>query len=321
MLPAMLRPCVVVFVSLLIVALFGGACGPTPRGAVTPPCPQVAGPFVLADGALLHVSLYAPAPAKAVVVFVHGWAHDGGVFYAQAAALAERYTVVTYDLRGHGDSKDAAHRGGDLATHASDLRAVLAGIGRPVHLVGHDLGALVALRVAIDAPAAITSLTLLSPPLVGDERIRRGYEQLVADYRVDPESYHAWSGLAAGWIGGPYLEAHPELVAWFDAMMARHDHASVIGTLTSTLDAATAPGARGAVSDADLARLGVPTLVLFGTGEGWPGAIASEAKLAALPGVTSLRVSGAVHEAYLEAADIVNAALMKHLATAATTGE
>jgi pimeloyl-ACP methyl ester carboxylesterase len=292
--------------ALILIGLLLAACGPKARPAVAKPCPPTNGKFVQAKGATIHVSVYgADATTKPIVVLLHGWARDGSVFYPQIAALAGRFLVVTIDLRGHGESIDESHAGGDLATHARDVEAVLAQIGQPVHLVGHDLGALVALRVALDAPAAVKTLTLLSPAVVADTRLRTSYLQVVADYKVDQASYHGWSSLAAGWIGGPYLEAHPELVAFFDAIMERHDHDSVIATLVATIDAT--------IPDAELAKLSVPTLVIYGTGEGWQGAMDSEKKLAALPVVKVQRVSGAVHETYLEAADLVNAALIEHL--------
>ncbi len=182
---------------VLLAALLLVACCPHPKLQLA--CPATNGRFVRVPQGAIHVSVYgAELRQKPIVVLVHGWARDGSVFYPQIAALAGRYTIVAVDLRGHGDSTDDRHGGGDLATHAHDLEAVLGQLDRPVHLVGHDLGALIALRVAIDQPKRVLSLTLLSPPLVPDERIRTSYEQLIADYKVDPTSYHLWSGLTAG---------------------------------------------------------------------------------------------------------------------------
>src|SRR5437016_12957332 len=97
-----------------------------------PPCPATNGRFVSVPHGAFHVSVYGgDVQGKPIVVLVHGWARDGSVFYPQIAALAGRYTVVAIDLRGHGDSTDDSHGGGDLAAHARDLEAVLAQIGRP----------------------------------------------------------------------------------------------------------------------------------------------------------------------------------------------
>ncbi len=39
------------------------------------------------------------------IVFTHGWTCNHGFFKKQVSKLAEKYKVITYDLRGHGDSE------------------------------------------------------------------------------------------------------------------------------------------------------------------------------------------------------------------------
>ena len=59
-----------------------------------------------------------------------------------------------------------------IADQAAQLRSLLAQLGlRRVHLVGHSSGALIALQLALDAPQAVQTLTLLEPalPIAGTE--------------------------------------------------------------------------------------------------------------------------------------------------------
>src|SRR5262249_25639953 len=71
-------------------------------------------------------------------------------YFTAAPALAERRRVLLYDLRGHGRSERTAD-GYDVATMASDLAELAAPFdARPIDLVGHSFGALVALRFALD---------------------------------------------------------------------------------------------------------------------------------------------------------------------------
>ena len=68
------------------------------------------------------------------------------------------------DWPGHGRSAPwAATEGPDFTTTAA--RLVGAAIDRPVDLIGHSFGAVVALRIAVAAPHAIRSLTLIEPVL------------------------------------------------------------------------------------------------------------------------------------------------------------
>jgi haloacetate dehalogenase len=76
-------------------------------------------------------------------------------------ALAERFTVVAPDLRGYGDS-DRPAGGYDKRTMAADIAAVIGALGlAPVVLIGHDRGARVAHRLALDHPSLLTRLVLL----------------------------------------------------------------------------------------------------------------------------------------------------------------
>lgn len=97
-----------------------------------------------ADGTRLHTDVLGPEDAPTVVL-VHGWTCRREFWAAQLNTLADRYRLVTYDLRGHGRSETP--RSGDFTPDAlgDDLEAVLratVGDGRRALLVGHSLGAM-----------------------------------------------------------------------------------------------------------------------------------------------------------------------------------
>ena len=79
------------------------------------------------------------------VVLVHGYPDTHVVWDAVAADLASDHHVVTYDVRGAGESTAPAHASGYRLPHLmADLEAVLDATsgGEPVHLVGHDWGSI-----------------------------------------------------------------------------------------------------------------------------------------------------------------------------------
>ena len=95
------------------------------------------------------------------MVLLHGYPQTGHMWRKVMPALAERFTVVAPDLRGYGDS-DRPATGYDKRTMAADVAEVVRALGLgPVVLVGHDRGARVAHRFALDHPSLLTHLVLL----------------------------------------------------------------------------------------------------------------------------------------------------------------
>ena len=81
-----------------------------------------------------------------------------------AGRLSGRLDLRGFDMPGHGRSTDWVPRDGvDFHTHVTRLAAAM--IDRPLDLIGHSFGATVALRIAVGAPQAIRSLTLIEPVL------------------------------------------------------------------------------------------------------------------------------------------------------------
>jgi pimeloyl-ACP methyl ester carboxylesterase len=99
---------------------------------------------VASEGAVLAAREQGPADGPAVLL-VHGFPDTQAVWSPLASRLAERHHVVSYDLRGAGASSDpSGPRPYALERLAGDARAVIDALagGRPVHLVGHDWGAI-----------------------------------------------------------------------------------------------------------------------------------------------------------------------------------
>lgn len=80
-----------------------------------------------------------------------------------ARLLDHRVDLTAPDMPGHG--KSPAWQAADLDYHTAFTRQVARLIERPVDLIGHSFGGTVALRIAVGAPEAIRSLTLIEPVL------------------------------------------------------------------------------------------------------------------------------------------------------------
>lgn len=100
------------------------------------------------------------------VILLHGFPQNHRCWLPVLPTLAERFTCILPDLRGYGDSDapmdDDAHTVYSKRRMALDVVAVLDALGLDrAMVVGHDRGARVAYRFALDHPERVTSLTIL----------------------------------------------------------------------------------------------------------------------------------------------------------------
>ncbi len=108
-----------------------------------------------------------PGDASVRLLFIHGWQADHRVWDGVIAELSPKYRCVAVDLPGSGASRDA---GGPytIERFAAGLLAVIEEHGlAPVTVVGHSMGAKIALQLAVDAPDAVRSLVLIAPVPTG----------------------------------------------------------------------------------------------------------------------------------------------------------
>jgi pimeloyl-ACP methyl ester carboxylesterase len=98
------------------------------------------------------------------LVLLHGLATTRGIWVGVVPRLARTRRVVTLDIPGFGIAPPAG-RGFALAGVADRVHAEVraARLGGPVDLVGHSMGAAVALALAARHPDAVRSLVLVSP--------------------------------------------------------------------------------------------------------------------------------------------------------------
>jgi haloacetate dehalogenase len=110
------------------------------------------------DSGVVHARTAGSGPP---VLLLHGWPQTHAMWHELAPALARDYTVVAADIRGYGDSR-ADEPDFTFRAMAADARALMAGLGHErFHLVGHDRGARVAHRMALDHTGSVRSVALL----------------------------------------------------------------------------------------------------------------------------------------------------------------
>jgi pimeloyl-ACP methyl ester carboxylesterase len=116
-------------------------------------------------GATLHYETQGTGP---VLLCIPGGPTDGGMFVDLAGRLADRWTVVTYDPRGHSRSPlDGEPQGIPVAVHADDAAALLRAVGGgPACVYGTSGGGTIGLELVARHPGLVHTLVTHEAPVM-----------------------------------------------------------------------------------------------------------------------------------------------------------
>ncbi len=116
-------------------------------------------PRVQAGGVSLAVHEW-PGTGPAIVC-IHGLTANHVCWLSMADILAPKHRLIGYDLRGRGDS-DKPPAGYSLDQHGRDLLALLDHFGlKKAILMGHSLGAHIALKFSVAHPERVSKMVLV----------------------------------------------------------------------------------------------------------------------------------------------------------------
>lgn len=143
------------------------------------------------------------------IVLLHGWGSTSFMWrFVMPQLVARGYTVLAPDLRGLGDTAKPA-TGYEKANIAEDIHALVAqlNLGPQVHVVGHDMGGMVAYAYAAQHPDEVRSVAILDVPLPGIAP----WDQIVQMPRTWHFRFYAVQDLPEMLIAGRELE----YLKWF----------------------------------------------------------------------------------------------------------
>ena len=250
-------------------------------------------------------------------VLLHGFTGFRDDFATQMEALAAAGRTLAPDLPGHG----ASGRHADPARYtldalAEDLRAWLAAVApeQPVDLLGHSMGGMLALRIALAEPARVASLVLMDTsagPLAHVDRglletaarlaREAGTKALAAVLRAraadDPERGEPDRRVERTWGAERFW-------AWRTARVEATDPLAYEVLGAQMLDAPDLEPRLGGIA--------VPALVLVGAEDGpflEPARVLAEG----LPAARYVAIPGAAHQPQHESPQAWREAVLAHL--------
>lgn len=245
------------------------------------------------------------------VLLVQGVGVHGPGWAPQVAGLESRFRCLSFDNRGIGRSQPRGERL-SVERMAEDARALMEQEGwTSAHVVGHSLGGLVALHLALSARPLVRSLALLCTFARGGDATR-------------PSAFMLWAGLRSR-VGTrrsrrrAFLEivmpremlaaCDRELLAERLAPLFGHDLADHPPIELEQLGAARAYDCSGRLGELS----GLPTLVLSAAHDPISPPSVGRALAAAIPGARFVEWDDASHGAPIQHADRLNALLLEHL--------
>lgn len=257
-------------------------------------------PDITIRGARLHYEETGAGPET--ILFIHGLMLASESWQAQRDHFALTHRVITYDLRGQGQSEHRRDGLGldSLAEDAAELIHRLAPAG--AHVVGFSMGAFIALRLGARHPALVRSLALV------------GVSADAESWRKMP-AYAAMIGLVTLAGVGPVAPRMMQIL-FGRSILADPARADVVARWRAVVDAlpksivraAAASALRRSIRD-ELAQITAPVLVMAGE-EDQPVPLSHQvAVAAAIPSANIERVPATGHAVMIEQPDWFNARL------------
>lgn len=246
----------------------------------------------------LAVEVTGSGPA---VVLLHGLGGTGNFYQPQVDTLAERFTVVRPDLRGHGRSSAV----GDISIdgYQRDLLAVLDTLELDqVGLVGHSMSTLTVQHFAVAHPDRVRALALLGAVHAPGEAGREAQRQRAATVRAKGMIAVA-DAVVANATSPATRRDQPIVAAFIRELLLRQDPEGYARGCEA-LAGATEP---------DTAAIRVPVLLATGADDGVGAPSVSEELAGKLADARTVVYPDCGHWTALEAAAQVTDDLVKFL--------
>lgn len=138
---------------------------------------------------LLHGISYGSGP---VVVLLHGFLASSKYWARVSELVAENNRVIAIDLLGFGNSPKPLFNSYDYDDHIETINQTLTSMGvtQPFILVGHSMGALIALRYANDYKTKVRELILMNMPIMlGSKEVKSEFFASNIIYRLGLSPY------------------------------------------------------------------------------------------------------------------------------------
>jgi 3-oxoadipate enol-lactonase len=244
-------------------------------------------------------------PSHLPVVFIHGFPFSKEMWKPQVEALKEKYFVVTFDVRGHGQSEvgDGQYT---LEQFVDDLIELLDALQlQQVVLVGLSMGGYIALRAIERHPERIRALVLCDTKSEADtneNKIKRASQIKI----IKAKGLKAFAdGFLKAVFDEQTFSTNPDAIELIRNIINTNPSTGVCGTLIAL-------AARTDTTES-LSKIKVPTLILVGEHDALTPPSASQAMKENIPNSELHIIPNAAHMSNLENVSVFNQHLISFL--------
>lgn len=264
------------------------------------------------DGCRINVAT--SGPGRDTLLLIHGFGENGYSWGELPRSIAAAYSVVTIDLRGHGDSDWDSDGKYQIDKFVADVTTVIDRLEiRNISLAGHSMGADIALRIAAQRHIPVAKLILVEFSLNGptDEVLGFTLAQFNSQFRRydSSEQYHAL-----------LFEQRPLADTGALSRYATHSVRPAPGGGYTVKCDPRLQAIYGNIKPDDMsryrvavARLACPLLLVRGSGSAIVSAAAAQEVVALTPKAQLCTVSGAGHAVMMDRPNEFNEVLSRFL--------
>ncbi|MFP4446912.1 MAG: alpha/beta fold hydrolase [Desulfosudaceae bacterium] len=253
------------------------------------------------------------------LVLIHGFSDNLDLWQRQVPVFAEKYRVLTYDVRGHGRTESTDDRF-SMDRLADDLYALVAALDLDrCHLLGFSMGGRIAAGFTLRHPDRVASLILANSGIPGpglqlseEKKAEMAKRRQLMAQLVESGDNPAIAEIMTQLSFSPGIkERQPDLFEQYKNLKLQNDPVHY-GALVQAL-------MEGMENPPDLTQITCPTLVIAGEQDSFMSREMARSMEQALPRVETV-IFPTGHAAALEMPDRFNRVVLDFLASLPTKG-
>jgi 3-oxoadipate enol-lactonase len=242
---------------------------------------------------------------------VHGAGDNLNVWYNQVSSFSKHYRVLTYDVRGHGETEFPE---GELSIDiwVSDLSALLKNLHiDETILLGHSLGGAIAIAFTVAHPDRVNALILSNcgggAPRSKEKMCERAMRLKAQKDTLEKEGIEAFvHQRITGLFSAGFTERNIDTVSRYKQILSQTDMRGHVCIIRDMLKPA---------ESSDLSKITCPTLMIEGQYDSFTNSGTAEAAQRAIKG-SQLKIFPTGHATALEQPEAYNQAILKFLSDA-----